>query len=107
MLFFPLRYKAPFAFPQMFSLFFYSYTILSDSLSLSLSLFGFKGLNSARKKYLALTLRISNQTVTEFVRFQGKTIQIFIIPTTWSDVIFILLDDIADYMLVLSLYPSL
>jgi hypothetical protein len=36
--FFPLRYKAPLAFPQMFSLYFYSYTILSDSLSL----FGFK-----------------------------------------------------------------
>jgi hypothetical protein len=36
MLFFPLRYKAPLAFPQMFSLYFYSYTILSDS--------GFKGL---------------------------------------------------------------
>jgi hypothetical protein len=34
MLFFPLRYKAPLAFPQMFSLYFYSYTILSDSLSL-------------------------------------------------------------------------
>jgi hypothetical protein len=33
MLFLPLRYKAPLAFPQMFSLFFYSYTILSDSLS--------------------------------------------------------------------------
>jgi hypothetical protein len=30
-----LRYKAPLAFPQMFSLYFYSYTILSDSLSLS------------------------------------------------------------------------
>jgi hypothetical protein len=40
MLFFPLRYKAPLAFPQMFSLFFYSYTILSDSLSL----FGFREL---------------------------------------------------------------
>jgi hypothetical protein len=38
-LFFPLRYKAPLAFPQMFSLYFYSYTLLSDSLSLS----GFKG----------------------------------------------------------------
>jgi hypothetical protein len=38
MLFFSLRHKAPLAFPQMFSLFFYSYTILSDSLSLSLSL---------------------------------------------------------------------
>jgi len=35
--FFPLRYKAPLAFPQMFSLYFYSYTILSDSLSLSAS----------------------------------------------------------------------
>jgi hypothetical protein len=34
--FFPLRYKAPLAFPQMCSLFFYSYTILSDSLSLRL-----------------------------------------------------------------------
>jgi hypothetical protein len=34
MLFFPLRYKAPLAFPQMFSRSFYSYTILSDSLSL-------------------------------------------------------------------------
>jgi hypothetical protein len=34
MLFFPLRYNAPLAFPQMFPLFFYSYTILSDSLSL-------------------------------------------------------------------------
>jgi hypothetical protein len=45
MLFFPLRCKAPLAFPQIFSLYFYSYTILSDSLSLSLSLFGFKGLN--------------------------------------------------------------
>jgi hypothetical protein len=33
MLFFPIRYKAPLAFLQMFSLFFYSYTILSDSLS--------------------------------------------------------------------------
>jgi hypothetical protein len=33
MLFFPLRYKAPVAFPQMFSLYVYSYTILSDSLS--------------------------------------------------------------------------
>jgi hypothetical protein len=41
MLSFPLRYKAPLAFPQMFSLFFYSYTILSDSLFL----FGFKGLS--------------------------------------------------------------
>jgi hypothetical protein len=37
MFFFPLRHKAPLAFPQMFSLFFYSYTILSDSLSLSFS----------------------------------------------------------------------
>jgi hypothetical protein len=37
MLFFPLRQKAPLAFPQMISLFFYYYTILSDSLSLSLS----------------------------------------------------------------------
>jgi hypothetical protein len=37
-LFFPLRYKAPLAFPQMFSLYFYSYTILPDTLSL----FGFK-----------------------------------------------------------------
>jgi hypothetical protein len=36
--FFPLRYKALLAFPQMFSLYFYSYTILSDSLSLSLRL---------------------------------------------------------------------
>jgi hypothetical protein len=36
MLFSPLRYKAPLAFPQMFSLFFYSYTILSDSLSSAL-----------------------------------------------------------------------
>jgi hypothetical protein len=36
-LFFPLRYKAPLAFPQIFSLYFYSYTVLSDSLSLSLS----------------------------------------------------------------------
>jgi hypothetical protein len=35
-IFFPLRYKAPLAFAQMFSLYFYSYTILSDSLSLSL-----------------------------------------------------------------------
>jgi hypothetical protein len=33
MLFFPLRYKAPLSFHQMFSLFFYSYTILSDSFS--------------------------------------------------------------------------
>jgi hypothetical protein len=33
MLFFPLRYKATPAFPHMFYLFFYSYTILSDSLS--------------------------------------------------------------------------
>jgi hypothetical protein len=33
MLFSPLRYKAPLAFHQMFSLYFYSYTILSDSLS--------------------------------------------------------------------------
>jgi hypothetical protein len=41
--FFPLRYKAPLAFPQMFFLYFYSYTILFDSLSLSL--FVFKGLN--------------------------------------------------------------
>jgi hypothetical protein len=40
MLFFPLRHEAPHAFPQMFSLYFYSYTILSDSLSL-----GFKGLH--------------------------------------------------------------
>jgi hypothetical protein len=40
MLFFPLRGKAPLAFPQTFSLFLYSYTILSDSLSL----FGFKRL---------------------------------------------------------------
>jgi hypothetical protein len=32
----PLRYKAPLAFPQMFSLFFCSYTILSDSLSVRL-----------------------------------------------------------------------
>jgi hypothetical protein len=40
MLFFPFRYKAPLAFPQMFSLYFYSYTILSDSLSL---FFSFKG----------------------------------------------------------------
>jgi hypothetical protein len=38
--FFPLRYKAPLAFPQTFSLYFYSYTILPDSLSL----FGFKWL---------------------------------------------------------------
>jgi hypothetical protein len=37
MLFFPLRYKAPLAFSQMFSLYFYSYTILSDSRSLSLA----------------------------------------------------------------------
>jgi hypothetical protein len=34
MLFFPLRYKAPLDFPRMFSLFFYSSTTLSDSLSL-------------------------------------------------------------------------
>jgi hypothetical protein len=40
MLFFPLRHKAPLAFPQIFSLYFYSYTILSDSLSL----FGLKRL---------------------------------------------------------------
>jgi hypothetical protein len=40
MLFFPFRYKAPLAFPQMFSLYFYSYIILSDSFSL----FGFKWL---------------------------------------------------------------
>jgi hypothetical protein len=40
MLFFPLRYKAPPAFPQMFSLYFYSYTILSDSLSSSSALKG-------------------------------------------------------------------
>jgi hypothetical protein len=33
------RYKAPLAFPQIFSLYFYSYTIFPDSLSL----FGFKG----------------------------------------------------------------
>jgi hypothetical protein len=33
MLFFPLRHKAPLSFPQMFSLYFYSYTILSDYLS--------------------------------------------------------------------------
>jgi hypothetical protein len=38
MLFFSLRYKAPLAFPQMFSLFLYSYTILSDYLSLSSAL---------------------------------------------------------------------
>jgi hypothetical protein len=37
MFFYPLRYKAPLAFPQMFSLYFYSYTIFSDSLSLSAS----------------------------------------------------------------------
>jgi hypothetical protein len=43
--FFPLRHKAPLAFPQMFSLYFYSYTILSDSLSS----FGFKGLNSVNQ----------------------------------------------------------
>jgi hypothetical protein len=43
MLFSPLRYKAPLAFPQTFSLFFYSYTILSDSLSLFG--FGLEGLN--------------------------------------------------------------
>jgi hypothetical protein len=29
----PPRHKAPLAFPQMFSLYFYSYTILTDSLS--------------------------------------------------------------------------
>jgi hypothetical protein len=40
MLFSPLRYKAPLAYPQMFSLYFYSYTILSDSLSLSSALRG-------------------------------------------------------------------
>jgi hypothetical protein len=34
MLFFPLRHKVLLAFPQMFSIFFYSYTILSDSFSL-------------------------------------------------------------------------
>jgi hypothetical protein len=38
MLFFALRYKAPLAFPQTFSLYLYSYTILSD--------FGFKGWSS-------------------------------------------------------------
>jgi hypothetical protein len=38
MLFFPLRHKAPLTFPQMFSLYLYSYTILSGNLSLSLSL---------------------------------------------------------------------
>jgi hypothetical protein len=32
----PLRYKAPLAFPQMFDLLSYSYTILSDSLSLQI-----------------------------------------------------------------------
>jgi hypothetical protein len=37
MLFFPLTYKTPLAFPHMFSRYFYSYTILSDSLSLSLA----------------------------------------------------------------------
>jgi hypothetical protein len=43
MLFSPLRHKAPLAFPQMFSVYFYSYTILSDSLSLSLALDGASG----------------------------------------------------------------
>jgi hypothetical protein len=38
MLFFPLRHKAPLAFPQMFYLYFYSYTILSVCLSIYLSL---------------------------------------------------------------------
>jgi hypothetical protein len=33
--FFPFRYKAPLAFPQMFYLYFYSYTTLPDSFSLS------------------------------------------------------------------------
>jgi hypothetical protein len=45
MLFFPLRHKAPLAFPQMFSLYFYSYSILSDSLSP-----GFKGLKYAHER---------------------------------------------------------
>jgi hypothetical protein len=42
MLFFPLRHKAPLAFPQMFSLYFY--LILSF---LTLSFFGFKGLTAS------------------------------------------------------------
>jgi hypothetical protein len=45
MLFFPLRYKAPLAFPQMFYLYFYSYTILSDSPFF----FVFKGLTNRSK----------------------------------------------------------
>jgi hypothetical protein len=57
--FFPLRYKAPLAFPQMFSLFFYSYTILSDSLSLSL--FGFKGFSGCWPGYPFSSLFLSLQ----------------------------------------------
>jgi hypothetical protein len=41
MLFLPPRYKAHPAFPQMFYLYFYTYSILPDTLSL----FSFKGLN--------------------------------------------------------------
>jgi hypothetical protein len=59
--FFPLRYKAPFAFPQMFSLFFYSYTILSDSLSLCSSSKG-DALRSVKEgrgpAYFKTTLRL-------------------------------------------------
>jgi hypothetical protein len=52
MLFFPLRYKAPLAFPQMFSLYIYSYTILSDSLSL-----GFKVLTWYHCTYVEVLRR--------------------------------------------------
>jgi hypothetical protein len=52
MLFFLLRYKAPLVFPQMFSLYFYSYTILSDSLSL----FIFKELSPYTRGFICFEL---------------------------------------------------
>jgi hypothetical protein len=51
--FYPLRYKAPLAFTQMFSLFFYSYTILYDSL-------GFKGSVDIRLQWVN---KVSNSCV--------------------------------------------
>jgi hypothetical protein len=66
MLFFPFRYKAPLAFPQMFSLFLYSYTILSDSLSL----FGFKGLSGPIVTTAWSVLRLLMEEASKYGGYQ-------------------------------------
>jgi hypothetical protein len=78
MLFFSLRYKAPLAFPQMFSLYCYSYTILSDSLSS----FGFKRLNGINQLiFVMVKCGVLFEVRTEFLNiiqtsfgFRGRVI---------------------------------